>query len=198
MLVRDTFAPMKAFLGLSTLLTAADVDKIVTSTNMKVGAYTVAASPSVPSLITVTVTASGTADTMGTITVVGTDIYDRVLTEVITPVAGSTVTGTRYFKSVTSVIGVGWVIDGAEGTNDTITVGVPMSGGIEAEGCPVTFQVVTGNVWINDKITAVADATAFKLTSGQTLDLVPRTNALSMISDASGATVQAIVWDSRI
>lgn len=195
MLVRDTFAPMKAFLGLSTLLKAADTDKIVTTTNMKVGAYTVAASPSVPSLITVTVTASGTADTMGTITVVGTDIYDRVLTEVITPVAGSTVTGTRYFKSVTSVTGAGWVIDAGSG-NDTITVGVPMSGGIEAEGIPVTLQVVTGNVWLNDKITAVADATAFKLTSGQTLDFVPRTNALSMISDATGATIQAIIWDN--
>ncbi len=197
MLVRDIFAPMKAFLGLSTLLTAADVDKIVESTNMKVGAYTVAASPSVPSLITVTVTASGTADTMGTITVVGTDIYDRVLTEVITPVAGSTVTGTRYFKSVTSVTGAGWVIDAGAG-NDTITVGVPMSGGIEAEGCPVTFQVVTGNVWLNDKITAVADATAFKLTAGQTLDFVPRTNALSLISDASGATIQAVIWADKI
>lgn len=197
MLVRDTFAPMKAFLGLSTLLKAADTDKIVTTTNMKVGAYTVAASPSVPSLITVTVTASGTADTMGTITVVGTDIYDRVLTEVITPVAGSTVTGTRYFKSVTSVTGAGWVIDAGAG-NDTITVGVPMSGGIEAEGSPVTLQVVTGNVWLNDKITAVADATAFKLTSGQTIDLVPRTNALSLISDASGATIQAVIWADKI
>ena len=197
MLVRDTFAPMKAFLGLSTLLTAADVDKIVESTNMKVGAYTVAASPSVPSLITVTVTASGTADTMGTITVVGTDIYDRVLTEVITPVAGSTVTGTRYFKSVTSVTGAGWVIDAGAG-NDTIVVGVPMSGGIEAEGSPVTLQVVTGNVWLNDKITAVADATALKRTAGQTIDLVPRTNALSLISDATGATIQAVIWADKI
>ena len=197
MLVRDTFAPMKAFLGLSTLLTAADVDKIVESTNMKVGAYTVAASPSVPSLITVTVTASGTADTMGTITVVGTDIYDRVLTEVITPVAGSTVTGTRYFKSVTSVTGAGWVIDAGAG-NDTIVVGVPMSGGIEAEGAPVTLEVVSGNVWLNDKITAVADVTSLKRTAGQTIDLVPRTNALSLISDASGATIQAVIWADKI
>jgi len=198
MLVRDTFAPMKAFLGLSTLLTAADADKIVTSTNMKVGAYTVAAQPSAPSLITVTATASGTADTPGTITVVGTDVYDRVLTEVIIPVAGSTVSGTRYFKTITSVTGAGWVIDGAEGSNDTITVGVPMSAGIEAEGLPVTLQIVSGNVWINDKITAVEGATAFKLTAGQTLDFVPRTRSLSLISDASGATFQAIIWgDSK-
>jgi hypothetical protein len=197
MLVRDIFAPMKAFLGLSTLLTAADADKIVTSTNMKVGAYTVAAQPSAPSLITVTATANGTADTMGTITVVGTDVYDRVLTEVIIPVAGSTVSGTRYFKTVTSVTGAGWVIDAGSG-NDTITVGVPMSAGIEAEGLPVTLQIVSGNVWINDKITAVEGATAFKLTAGQTLDFVPRTRSLSLISDASGATFQAIIWgDSK-
>jgi hypothetical protein len=197
MLVRDIFAPMKAFLGLSTLLTAADADKIVTSTNMKVGAYTVAAHPSAPSLITVTATANGTADTPGTITVVGTDVYDRVLTEVIIPVAGSTVSGTRYFKTVTSVTGAGWVIDAGSG-NDTITVGVPMSAGIEAEGLPVTLQIVSGNVWINDKITAVEGATAFKLTAGQTLDFVPRTRSLSLISDASGATFQAIIWgDSK-
>lgn len=197
MLVRDIFAPMKAFLGLSTLLAAADVDKIVTSTNMKVGAYTVAAQPSAPSLITVTATASGTADTPGTITVVGTDVYDRILTEVIIPVAGSTVSGTRYFKTVTSVTGAGWVIDAGSG-NDTITVGVPMSAGIEAEGLPVTLQIVSGNVWINDKITAVEGATAFKLTAGQTLDFVPRTRSLSLISDASGATLQAIIWgDSK-
>ena len=197
MLVRDIFAPMKAFLGLSTLLTAADDDKIVTNVNMKVGAYTIAAQPSAPSKMTVTVTASGTADTMGTITFVGTDIYDRVLTEVIVPVAGSTVVGTRFFKTVTSATGAGWIIDAGSG-NDTVKIGVLASAGIEAEGLPVTLQVVTGNVWINDKITAVADATAFKLTSGQTLDFVPRTNALSLISDGSGAQIQAIIWADKI
>ena len=195
MYVRDIFAPMKAFIGLSTLLAAADVDKIVTTVNMKVGAYTVAAQPSAPSLITVTATAVGTADTAGTIIVVGTDIYDRAQTETIIPVAGSTVTGTKYFKSIVSVTGAGWVIDAGSG-NDTITVGVPMAGGFDAKGRPVTFQVVSGNIWINDKITAVEGATAFKLTAGQTIDLVPRTEAFSIISDSSGATFQAIIWDN--
>ena len=195
MYVRDIFASMKAFIGLSTLLAAADVDKIVTSANMKVGAYTVAAQPSAPSIITVTATAVGTADTAGTIIVVGTDIYDRAQTETIIPVAGSTVTGTKYFKSVTSVTGAGWVIDAGSG-NDTITVGVPMAGGFDAKGRPVTFQVVSGNIWINDKITAVEGATAFKLTAGQTIYLVPRTEAFSIISDSSGATFQAIIWDN--
>lgn len=192
MLVRDTFAPMRGYLGLSTLLTAADVDKIVTSTNMKVGAYTVAAQPSAPSRIAIYQTAAGDADTSGLVTVAGTDVYDLVISEAVVPVAGSAALTTRYYKTVTAVTGSGWVIAGA---NDTITVGVLASAGIEAKGYPVTLQVVTGNVWLNDKAVAVADATAFKLVAGQKLDLVPRTNALSLISDGSGATIQAIIWD---
>lgn len=195
MLVRDIFAPMKAFLGLSTLLTAADVDKIVESANMKVGDYTIAAQPSVPSLLGVTHASGDTTDTLGTITFTGTDLYNKALTETVTPEADGTVWTTRYFRTVTKITGAGWVIDGEEGTADTITVGVPMSGGIEAVGSPVTLQVVSGNVWINDMITAVEGATAFKLTAGQTLDFVPRTNAISLISDSSGATIQAIIWD---
>lgn len=102
----------------------ADDDKIVVSANMKVGTYTIAAQPDVCRNITVTATAVGTADTMGTITVTGTNILGQVMTEVITPVAGSTVAGLKAFKTVTSVVGAGWVIDAVEGTNDTIKVGV--------------------------------------------------------------------------
>ena len=102
----------------------ADVDKIVTSTDMKVGAYTVAAQPDIARNITVTVTAVDTADTMGTITVVGTNINGKVISEVITPVADSTVAGVKAFKTVTSVTGAGWVIDAVEASNDTITVGI--------------------------------------------------------------------------
>lgn len=102
----------------------ADVDRIVTSANMKVGTYTVAAQPDVTRNITVTATAGDTSDTMGTITVVGTDYFNQVLSEVITPVAGSTIAGKKAFKTVASVTGAGWVIDGSEGTNDTITIGV--------------------------------------------------------------------------
>lgn len=101
----------------------ADDDLIVTTTNMKVGTYTIAAQPDVPRNITVSVTAVGTADTMGTIDFVGTNIDDEAITETITPIAGSTVAGVKAFKSVTSATGVGWVIDGVEGTEDTITIG---------------------------------------------------------------------------
>lgn len=101
----------------------ADDDLIVTTTNMKVGEYPVAAQPEIPRNITVSVTAGDTADTMGTITITGTNYNDEVITEEIIPVAGNTVAGTKAFKTVTTVVGAGWVIDGAEGTNDTIVVG---------------------------------------------------------------------------
>jgi len=101
----------------------ADDDLIVTSTNMKVGSYTVAAQPEVPRNITVTATAGATADTPGTVTITGTNYDDEVISEVITPVAGSAVAGTKAFKSVTTVVGAGWAIDAVEGTNDTIKVG---------------------------------------------------------------------------
>lgn len=98
-----------------------DVDRIVTSVNMKVGAYTVAAQPDVPRNITVTETAVGAEDTNGTIVIVGTDIADNVISETITPNAGVTVAGAKCFKTVTSVTGAGWVIGDAA---DTVTVGV--------------------------------------------------------------------------
>lgn len=101
----------------------ADNDLIVTSTNMKVGSYTVAAQPDVPRNITVTATAVGTADTMGTITVTGTNINNLSITETIVPVAGSLVAGIKAFKTVTSVVGAGWVKDAVEATTDTIIVG---------------------------------------------------------------------------
>jgi len=101
----------------------ADVDWFVTITNMKVGAYTVAnAAPTGGGTRNVTCTVAQVVedDTEGTLDIVGTDIDDQVLLETITPLIGSTIQGTRAFKTVTSVTGVGW-IDG--GTEDTITVG---------------------------------------------------------------------------
>ncbi len=101
-----------------------DVKRIVTSTDMKVGAYAIAAQPDVPRNITVTQTAGDTEDTNGTIVIVGTDIAGNAITETLTPNAGETVAGAKAFKTVTSVTGVGWVIDAVEKTKDTITVGV--------------------------------------------------------------------------
>ena len=103
----------------------ADVDRIVVVTDMIVGAYTIAqASAAGGVALNVTVThadAVGT-DTLGTVDVVGTDIDDQVLLETLTPVANSTVQGTRAFKTVVSITGVGWIIE-APGNEDQISFG---------------------------------------------------------------------------
>lgn len=98
-----------------------DNDRIVTTTNMKVGAYTIAAQPTAPSQLTVTVTAVGAADTMGTINFIGTLPGGTIVHEKVTPIAGQVVSTVNEFDTVTSATGAGWVI--GEG-NDTITIGV--------------------------------------------------------------------------
>lgn len=126
---------------------AADTDYIVASVNMKVGSYTIAHQPDVPRVITCTRTAAGTADTGGTITVSGTNALGDAISDVLTVGDdGVLVTGTKAFKTVTSVVGADWAIDETEGgTNDTITVGVGA-----AVGLPIaitsTAQVVAANL----------------------------------------------------
>lgn len=102
-----------------------DDDKLVTSTNMINGDYTLEANagPDVPRNILVTVTAVDTADTPGTITVEGTDAQGNKISEVITPEAGTAVAGTKAFKTVTKVTGAGWKMDEEEEGNDTIKIG---------------------------------------------------------------------------
>jgi hypothetical protein len=99
-------------------------NRFVTSTNMKVGAYTVANAtmPTTPGArrVTVTHTAVTGNDTLGTITVTGTDLRGAVITDVITPLAGTVATSSKFFVTVTDVVGAGWVINVG---NDTIVVG---------------------------------------------------------------------------
>ena len=194
MIVREEFAKMKAWTQTLTLLTGADDNKIVTSEDMKnTTTYTIAAHPSAPSLIGIGITATSTADTMGTIAVVGTGFYDEVQSETVTPVVGSTVWTTKYYKTVTSIIGTGWE---AKNGADKIIVGVPMSAGIYAPGSNVTVASVSGNIWVNPK-TVATEANGFPLTTGQSLSLVVPSSSgvLSVISDSSGATFKAIVWE---
>lgn len=125
--------------------TAAVANRIVASANMKVGAYTIAnASPvwAGGALITVTHTeVGGGVDTLGTIVVVGTDLFGLPVTETITPLNGTVATGTKVFRSVTSVTGAGWVI----GTgNDTIVVGVA-AGSYAATGGGRVRSVIVNN-----------------------------------------------------
>lgn len=98
-------------------------NRIVASADMKVGAYTIAAQPYIPSKITLKHTATDTVDTLGTVVLIGNDVDNRTITETLTPVSGATVTSTYTYKDLISVTGAGWVIDGTEGSADKIEVG---------------------------------------------------------------------------
>jgi hypothetical protein len=156
--------------------TAAVANRYVTSTNMKVGAYTLANTTPVWSgagLVTVTHTTVVTTDTLGTITVVGVDLSGTTRTESITPIADSVATGTIPFRTITSITGVGWVI---AGSNDTLVCGV--AAGNIACGSQGTLQGVLVN---NTVATAfsVADAT-------RTIMTIPASQAAGTFYDLGG------------
>lgn len=60
-------------------------------------------------------------DTNGILTVTGKDIDGKVISETIIPNGGATVQGVKAFAQVTSIVGSGWVINGAD--EDTIVMG---------------------------------------------------------------------------
>ena len=99
-------------------------NRLVTTANMKVGSYTVANSGlhsgSECRSVRLTVTKAGNVDTLGTITITGTDYLDQVITDIIVPIDNTTADGVKCFKTVTSIVGAGWVSDG---TPDTIVIG---------------------------------------------------------------------------
>lgn len=108
--------------------TAAVTNRFVTSTNMKNAAYTVVNSGVATwaggFLVTVTHTqVGGVTDALGTISVVGTSLSGQAVTEIITPLTGTTATGTKIFRSVATVTGAGWTRDAGAGSEDTIVVG---------------------------------------------------------------------------
>jgi hypothetical protein len=136
--------------------TAAVTNRFVASANMKVGAYTVANASPVwggGCLVTVTHTqVGGVTDTLGTIVVVGTNLSGQSITETITPLDGTVATSTKIFRSVTSVTGVGWVIDT---TADTIVVGCAAGNYVAGSGGSL------GGILVNNAVAAtivVADA----------------------------------------
>src|SRR3990167_6404347 len=103
---------------------AADAARFLLSVAMEVGAYTldettIGTQGARHVTLTHTTVAAGT-DTLGTVTIVCRDLSGQTISEVLTPVSDSTVTGTKWFASVASATGAGWVIAGG---NDTITIG---------------------------------------------------------------------------
>lgn len=129
--------------------TAAVANRYVTSANMKVGAYTLANTTPVwagAAFVTVTHTqVGGVTDTLGTIVVVGKDLSGQTRTETITLLSGTVATGTVPFRSITSVTGVGWVIDTVE---DTIVVGVAAGNIVCGSGGSI------GGVLVNNAVAA--------------------------------------------
>lgn len=102
---------------------AADDNYFLISVNMAVGAYTL--DETVPPTegarhVTLTHSTNGSADTLGTVELVGTDLSGQTITETLTPSAGGVVTSTAWFRTLTSATGVGWVTDG---TADDIELG---------------------------------------------------------------------------
>lgn len=162
----------------------ADVDRVVVSTDMIVGAYTIdEASPAggVAANVTVTVTQQIEDDTEGTLDIVGTDICDQVLTETLTPLIGSTIQGTRAFKTVTSATGVGWITGG---TADKITVGFG-----ELIGLP---DLLVNNTVLFALFNAVREATAPTVTFSATV-MALNTVDLNSALDGSAVAVYYLV-----
>lgn len=56
----------------------------------------------------------------------------------------------------------------------------------------ITFHALAGNTWISPIATATTNS--FKLTAGQAIDLTVDTT-LSIVSDSTTASYQAIVWE---
>jgi len=141
---------------------AAAVNRFVLSTNMVVGTYGAPANAAMPEantarLVTITRTFAGAADVAGTITVTGTNLAGQTITEILAPSAvdATLVTGTKWFRTVTSVFGTGtpgWSIVAG---NDTITVGCAADA-IIAEGSGVLHGIQI-NTTANGVIT-VSDA----------------------------------------
>ena len=156
--------------------TAAVTNRFVASTNMANGDYTVAnASPVWDGgcLVTATITGVTGNDTAGTLTVVGKDLSGQPLTEVITLVAGGLATGSRVFRSITTITQADWAIVGG---NDTIVVGCA-AGNIV---CGTNGQL--GGVLVNNSVAAaitIADA-------GRTIITVPASAAAGTYYNLQG------------
>ena len=122
----------------------ADDDWFVTSVDMKNGTYTLLHS-GVPGdglarVVTVTVTgdAVDSGDTLGTVTINGTDVNGSLLSEEVIPSLGVETTEAAFLH-VTSVVGAGWA---ATGGTDHIKVGFGASIGMTSDFYPAATSIV--------------------------------------------------------
>ena len=102
-------------------------NRFVSNAAMKVGAYTLlnSAPADGPRRVTVRHTSIGDTDTLGTLTIVGTDADGAPLTETLAIGADTTVShgltvGSEGFLTVESITGAGWAVVGEP---DRVTIG---------------------------------------------------------------------------
>lgn len=153
------------------------------SAAMHLGAYTIANSglpgDGLAHNVTCTETITDAAeDTNGTLIITGTDIDGRVVSETITPNGGAEVATAKAFKKVTSIVGAGWVQQGA--TPDTIVIGFG-----DVLGLPEKIAAATDILFVIFG-TAVTTNTTTKTVSAVSL----ANNTVTLVGDA---TKEAIV-----
>ena len=188
--------PRIPFLIQGELVITAVANRYVTSTNMKNGAYTIANQPASAKNVTVTHTAAGTADTLGIITVVGTDENGKAQTEVITPLNGAVASGTKYFKTLTSITGSGWVIDAGSG-NDTIVVGFGNISAIPVNGKSITFYNTSGTVcYVTTANPPTAATPSFLVAASTTVPLPDMTIEGNLYVHCATGTIKYIIWNT--
>ena len=148
--------------------TVAVANRFVTSTNMSLTPYTVANGGAMSTLgarhVSVTHTTVAGTDTLGTLVIVGTNLAGQTITETLTPIADSLVTGARWFNTVTSVTSLGWV---AVSTADTIVVGQSDTPAV-LDSAGVLYAVVVNTTAAGTVVLADASSTIATLKSSIT------------------------------
>jgi hypothetical protein len=151
--------------------TAAVANRFITATTLKRGTYgAVANSGTMPTEgarhVTITLTRNDAVDNpLGTITIAGTDLSGKVVSEVMTPLDNTIATSSALFKTVTAVTGDDtWVTAGGA---DGIVV-----------GCDAAAVVATGAGVLHGLVSNTAAAGAVTLAdAGGTIAVIPSNQA---------------------
>jgi len=174
-----SFAPGSPALGTTTAVhAAAATSTAVTTVNSAL------TNPDVPRNVTATVAAGTLADILAVqVTVTGTDIEDRVITEALpafTPGTAGTVTGSKAFKTVTQ-----YVVPAMGGATPTVALGTGAKLGLLRR---LTHNTVLG-AWLNGVKEGTAPTVATDATNiaNNTATLNSALNGTAVILDYYGA-----------
>jgi len=147
----------------------ADTDQVVESVQWGDGTLTIAAQPDVPRNVTATLTDVDNS-VSGLLTVNGTDIAGRVISETMAPDGagnGKTLTGTKVFKTVTSVVISGTAGAGA-GDNLVVGVGNVIGVPVDLANVAEVVSVRLGGVLVGSPTKATGVSTSGIDTSAST------------------------------